>query len=503
MAQYLRPGVYVQETLNPTPQTVGANSTSVAAFVGVNDRGPTSQATLISSWSQYTSLYGTWNSTASNDLPLAVYMFFANGGSQCYVTRVVHADAVAASKVVNDRTADGGAPTLQINATSQGAWGNNINVTIQDSILAGYFDLIVYYNGTVDANIVERFTGMSMTASDSRYAPSVINGSSNYIYVVDEASTATGTPRNPVPGINVNLVSGVNGTTPTSSDIVGSIAFFDTIQSSLILNIPGRTDATTVNGALAYTINRGDVFVIIDGIADTVANQLSLSATYTATSYGAVYYPQLTIPDPTLGLGSNLAATRQVGAGAAVAALYTKTDASRGVFKAPAGLQSRLTGVVSVQPLTNANLDSLNSAVAPVNAIRYIPGSGVVVMGSRTLQPGYATVYVPVRRSLIYLEKSLKELTQFAIFEPNDQALWRRLNATVSTFLTSFWSQGGLSGAVPNQAFFVKVDATNNTELTIANGEVHIEVGVALQRPAEFVVIKIGQYDGGTTVTVA
>jgi phage tail sheath protein FI len=119
------------------------------------------------------------------------------------------------------------------------------------------------------------------------------------------------------------------------------------------------------------------------------------------------------------------------------------------------------------------------------------------------LNPSYIDKYVPVRRTLIYLEKALSEITQFAIFEPNDEALWRRLSATVSSFLTNFWAQGGLRGATQQQAFFVKVDETINTPATIDNGEVHIEIGVALQRPAEFVVIKIGQFDGGTTVTVA
>jgi phage tail sheath protein FI len=124
-------------------------------------------------------------------------------------------------------------------------------------------------------------------------------------------------------------------------------------------------------------------------------------------------------------------------------------------------------------------------------------------MGSRTLNPAYISRYVPVRRTLIYLQKALSDLTQFAVFEPNDAALWRRLNSTVSSFLTNFWAQGGLRGTTPQQAFFVKVDSTINTQSTIDNGEVHIEVGIALQRPAEFVIIKIGQFDGGTTVTTA
>jgi phage tail sheath protein FI len=173
------------------------------------------------------------------------------------------------------------------------------------------------------------------------------------------------------------------------------------------------------------------------------------------------------------------------------------------VFKAPAGLQARLAGVVSVPVLTNADLDSLNSSAAPVNAIKFVSGSGIVVMGSKTLKPGYVDKYVPVRRTLIYLRKALTDLTEFAIFEPNDPALWRRIDSTVSSFLTQFWAQGGLAGTTPASAFFVKVDTTNNPQASIDNGQVNIEVGVALQRPAEFVIIKIGQFDGGTTVTVA
>ena len=179
------------------------------------------------------------------------------------------------------------------------------------------------------------------------------------------------------------------------------------------------------------------------------------------------------------------------------------TDASRGVFKAPAGLLARLSGVVSIATLTNGELDTLNSAAAPVNAIKFVPGSGIVIMGSRTLKGGYVDKYVPVRRTLIYLRKSLTDLTEFAIFEPNDEALWNRINSSISTFLTDFWSKGGLRGATPQAAFFVKVDAQNNPQSSIDNGYVNIEVGVALQRPAEFIIIKIGQFDGGATVTVA
>jgi hypothetical protein len=582
MSAYLRPGVYVQESLNPTQVVPVSTSTAIAAFAGANDRGPV-LPTLVTSWNQYVTLFGSWNTVQNNNLPLAVYLFFANGGSQCYVNRVVSTSAtatvtaasasggtvtytaansfsagqtvsitglsttafnlsnvtiatasgtqftvinpatgtavtgasgtatvsgaIAASRTLTDNAATPLA-TMVVSANSAGAWGNNISVEVVSSSLTGYFTLNVYYAGVTSANIVERWTDITMLQSDPRYAINVINSASNYITVVNANSTTTAPNNNPKPVLpaSATLASGSDGSSVTSANITTSLNLYDTIKSSLVLNLPGYTDATTINAAIAYatgSTRTNDVFVVVDGVNDTVANQLTLASSYTATSQAAVYYPQITIADPTLGVGAGANSTKTIGAGGAVAGLYAATDASRGVFKAPAGLQARVAGAVSVPSLANADLDSLNSAAAPVNAIKFVPGAGIVVMGARTLKPGYIDRYVPVRRTLIFLEKSLTDLTQFAIFEPNDQRLWRRLNATVSSFLTNFWSQGGLSGTTPAQAFFVKVDSTNNTQTTINNGEVHIEVGVALQRPAEFVVIKIGQFDGGTTVTVS
>jgi phage tail sheath protein FI len=498
---FQRPGVYVQETLNPVPTSLGPNSDSIGAFVGQNDRGPVTP-TLVTSWSQYASLFGTWNTSADNSLPVGLYMFFANGGSRAYVCRTVGTGSVQATRVFTDRA---GTPlsTLNIKAVNAGTWGNSLNISIEDSLLTGYFTLTVYYGGNTDSYIVERFTDVTMVSTDARYAPSVINAQSSYVTATDLNSASTGTTKNPSVVSNQALATGANGSTPNTAAYSASFSTFDIIKQSLVLNVPNQTTAAVVNAAISYAAGRGDVFVVIDGVNDTVANQLTLAASYTASSYGAVYYPQVTITDPTLGVGGATGATKTIGAGAAVTGLIMATDASRGVYKAPAGLTARLGGVVSVSTLTNTELDSLNSASAAVNAIKYVPGTGYVVMGSRTLKTGYVDKYVPVRRTLIYLTKSLKDLTEFAVFEPNDEALWRRLNSSCSGFLTSFWSQGGLRGATPSQAFFVKVDATNNTQSSIDNGEVRIEVGVALQRPAEFIIIKIGQFDGGSTVTVA
>jgi phage tail sheath protein FI len=498
---FQRPGVYVQETLNPIQPLPGVASQFVSALIGENDRGPVNTPTLVTSWNQYVTTFGSWNSYVSNNLPLAVYMFFSNGGSQLYVTRIANA-ATSALRSLNDRAVSPSA-TLQVVAKNAGRWGNDLNISISDSIETGYFDITIYDGGTTAADIVETFTQLSMVTSDARYAPLTVNPLSKYVILNDLNSGNTGSTRNPAVVTNQALSSGGTGNAVSVTEYSAGLASFDTIRESLVLNIPGQTAANIVNAAISYAEGRDDVFVAVDGIDDAPSAQLTLANTYTASSLAAVYYPPLVIADPTLAIGSVAGRTLTVGAGAAVVGLIASTDTSRGVFKAPAGLQARLAGVVSTRLLTNAQLDSLNTASAPVNAIRFIPGSGFVVMGARTLKRGYVDKYVPVRRSLIYLRKSLTDITEFAIFEPNDPGLWRRLETACTAFLTQFWSQGGLRGGTPSEAFFVKVDAENNPQYLIDNGEVHIEVGVALQRPAEFVVIKIGQFDGGTTVTVA
>jgi phage tail sheath protein FI len=498
MTAYLRPGVYVQETLNPVAPIVGANADSVAAFIGANPRGPLTP-TLVTSWSQYLNLYGGWS--ANNDLALAVFLFFANGGSQAYVQRVVKGSPLAATRTFQD-TESSPANTLTIAAANPGEWGNSINIVTQiSSGSTNYFDLIVYYNGTSAANKVETFPNLSMTPTDSRYAISVINSQSAYIVATDAGSIATGAARNPAAVGPIALASGANGTAPSHTEIANAVTLFDYVSSSLILNAPGVTETAAVNILLAYAIARKDVFVVIDPIDEIVDNQITRSDSYTQTSFGAVYYPRITINDPTNTTPGTVIANAYPGG--AVVGKYAATDKSRGVFKAPAGLSVRLAGAVSVRSLTNADLDNLNSAAAPVNAIRFIPGSGIVIMGARTLEAGYASMYVPVRRSLIYLEKALVDLTNFAIFEPNDTVLYRRITAVVSNFLNKFWTEGGLRGATPQQAFFVLCDTTNNSLATVEAGQVNIQVGVALQRPAEFVVINIGQFDGGATVSVA
>jgi phage tail sheath protein FI len=317
--------------------------------------------------------------------------------------------------------------------------------------------------------------------------------------------------------VNNALTGGTDGTAVTTANIAAAVSVLDAIAQPILLNAPGVTAAADVNLLLAYAYNRGDVFVIIDPTKATsdVTAQLTLANSYTGGSagaagrgYGAVYYPNLTIPNLT---SSAPGATSVAYPGGAIAAKYATTDSSRGVFKSPAGLEARLSGVVAVPSLTNTELDYLNNgttspdtfaSATPVNAIRYVPGAGIVVMGARTLSSTYNDRYISVRRSMIYLRKVLTDATAFALFESNDERLWNRLQTTCESILINFWQSGGLKGETVLDAFYVKADSSINTVTSTAAGEVHLEIGVALQRPAEFVVIRISQYDSGSVVTV-
>ena len=301
------------------------------------------------------------------------------------------------------------------------------------------------------------------------------------------------------------MTGGDNGTTVVAADYTaykgGDSSVFDDFTSldrALVIFLPAinKTLNSGVAGVYQAAISwaaANEGFVVAETPEDeTVANAITFATGIGSSSNAAVYYPNYFITDP---VGRSAQAIRKIGPSGAIAGLYLKTDAYRGPFKAPAGLAATLSGIVaSEKSFSAAELDTLNSGSAPVNPIRQVPGAGFAVMGARTLmQDGTANKYVNMRRSLIYIKKQLKNLTQFAIFENNDEKLWARVNTLLGGFLNEYRNQGGLRGATPAQAYYVLCDATNNTAQSIANGEVHIQVGVALQYPAEFIVINLSQ----------
>ena len=500
MPSYKRPGVFVEETLSPsTARTSGGGS--IAAFVGTYGRGLTAP-TYLSSYTDFSNKYGPLD--ANYDLGFAVFTYFGNGGAGCWLTRVVGVGAGVASLTLLDR-ATSAQGTLTANAVSPGVWGNAVAIAIADTGVTGRFNLVVYYGGTALGNVVETFTDLSMDPADSRYVLSLVNSQSNYVTLTN-LSSSTAAPNN-VPAVrqasdsDAALSGGNDGAAPTATDYLTTVQQLDIVDGPLVLNVPGVSAVSTMNPIIAYCETRGDVFVVLDPAADRSVSQISTDfSTANNSSYAAVYYPRIQIADP-IAITPNI--LRVVPPGGAVVGQMLRTDVQVGPFQAPAGLTAGLIPAAAVErKLTPADLDTLNTNTPAINAIRPVPGGGICVMGARTLKSGYADMYVPIRRSLIYIRTNLVNLTQFAIFEPNDANLWQRITVTTANFLQQYYQKGGLRGATSTQAFYVTCDSTINTSASIAAGVVNIEVGVALQYPAEFIVIRLGQYDGGSASIV-
>jgi phage tail sheath protein FI len=498
---YSRPGVYISERLLPPVIPNGVTADAAGAVVAPFAQGPET-VTLVSSWYEFTKYFGGYN--ASYPATFQVGSFFANGGRELYVQRLLAANAVAASTNLVD---SGSTARVTVTSKNAGTDGNNLRVVVTAGEVASTYTLTLYKesgvaNNVTDDILLEQYSNVVFAdATSSDYAPTVINTVSPNISV----AVLAGYAGQNITSATYPLTSGSNGTATVSTDYTsykasGSSVFerFTSLDRPLVIFLPNvnalasTTPIAVFDSATSWAENNNG-FVVLGTDPDlTVANAISFAGSLADTSNAAVYYPNVYVSDP---LGRDTGALRKIEPAGAVVGLYLSTDASRGVFKAPAGIASPVLGIVAVEKtFTSAELDSMNASTSPVNPIRQIPGAGLSVMGARTLkQDGTANKYVNMRRSLIYISKNLKNLTEFAIFENNDERLWSRINTTIGSFLNEYRNQGGLRGATAAQAYFVKCDAENNSAQTIANGEVHIQVGVALQYPAEFIVIDLSQ----------
>lgn len=520
MATYSRPGVFIQEVELPQAIELGEGGSAIGAFVGALNQGPTSAPVLVSSWSEFTKTFGSLNDAYPTTW--AAYNFFANGGRQLYVKRITGSGAAAATVTLTDR-AQTPQDTLTLTAKSAGTWANSLAVSVTAAGTDNRFNLTVYgaptISGVATSNVLETFTDLSMDSTDPRYAVTAINADSAYLVAVDEQSPTVAPDDMPDISGLVALAGGSNGSQPSLVDYTAGLNSLDPITSPLVINIPAAAYVYTTSGtgaerifsldlsaaAVAYAQGRGDAFAVVDlpqglTVAEAKTYASDLKAKYAANSDGgvaAMYYPWVQIPDS---LKASRSALRNQAPGAIMVGQYLATDASKGVFKTPAGFTTRLALAVNTQRLlTNAELDALNTGTEPINAIRQVPGAGIVVMGGRTMNNTTNDRYINIRRSLIYIKKELEDRSSFAVFENNDSILWNRLSVALSTFLRGYWQQGGLRGASPQQAFYVKVDSTTTSFADIQNGRVNIEVGVALQYPSEFIVIKLGQITGNAT----
>ena len=263
-----------------------------------------------------------------------------------------------------------------------------------------------------------------------------------------------------------------------------------------LLAVPGVGSSNMVDLGMAYCEQRPlrDVFYI--GEMDRYDDAPDLAEDFRKVltkpnSYGAVYFPWIRALDPS----GRSAEPILLPPSGYIAGLYARIDASRGVWKAPAGTEASLSGAVGLAiDLTDVEQGNLNRI--NVNCIRRFAAAGIVSWGARTITSDPEYQYVPVRRMAIMLRVSIYNGIQWAVFEPNDEDLWAALRLNIRSFMMTLFRQGAFQGSTPSEAFFVKCDSETTTQDDINLGIVNVLVGFAPLKPAEFVVVKISQKAG-------
>jgi phage tail sheath protein FI len=364
-------------------------------------------------------------------------------------------------------------------------------------------------------NVSENFRGLTLdNTTPYFYGTAIINGSSllsvPQFPAIPSDQTTTDPSTMPVAadGLNVVMAGGTDGSAPTPIDFAGNdggpgnrtgIAALIDAQHISIIAAPGITDQFTQSTLITQCENLKYRFAILDpapplsaatGIQD-IQNQRDLYD----TKYAAIYYPRVIVTDPLTNTELTIPPSGHM------AGIYAQTDAARGVWKAPANIV--INGIDKLETkLSKGDQDILNPEPNNINALRDFTAQarGLRVYGARCITSLTEWKYVNVRRLFIFLEASLDEGTQWAVFEPNDQRLWNQLIQSVSAFLTTIWREGGLMGAKAEEAYFVKCGRETMSQDDIDNGRLIMLVGVAPVFPAEFVIIRIGQWAGGSSV---
>lgn len=506
MPNYLRPDVYFEETLRPLSDVATDPGEAAAAFVGKARGGPRGPVE-ISSWGQFQALFGNV-SYDTNELPYAVFNYFANGGRSAYVVRAYSSDATAATLMTFDGTGTTTADEVfKVDAQAPGTWASaadsasRVFVTVRPTT-GGRFDLTIDVGSSTYLAATEQWTDLSMDPGDPRYAVDVVNSptvGSKYVTL----TRSTNIVGNAAPGAitKTPLTGGTEGS--AAVDIPSAVQTLGQIERNLVINAPGATQAD-VSAIVTWAETTGRHFVVADvpkpaaGETDaaSVAAMTAFASALPTSSVVAVYGPWYWAVDP----GSSAGALRLTAPGGAVVAHILRTDISRGVHKAPAGIGTVINGANNPFRLyTNAQKDTLSAAA--VNLLQPVVGAGICIWGARTKANGTADRYVSIRRLLIALKSDLKDITRFAAFENNDETLRALVATTVTKYLQTQFDLGALKGGSPEEAFFVKCDDENNPVAIEESGTLVIEVGVALKTPAEFILIRIGQQQTGTTTT--
>jgi uncharacterized protein len=559
MPEYLSPGVYVEE-VDRGPKPIQGVGTSMACFVGFTEKAEMkreidgevvvedllNRPQLVTNWSQYVERFGGLVQGAY--LPHAVYGYFLNGGTRCYVLSVKTIPKAQTALLGSD-----GKPYLQVLARQSGFDGMRLRVRVDapegsrggsakskdgdakdakdakgsdaksdgaasaregGGSAGGVQPFTVYVerqtpSGSWQVQEVLQDVLLTEAAANGKKEVRVAyrnNRPSKLIDLVlpdEEADVDKIMPRSQEQSLNIQKrliepaeYSDFQGDVIQRSGVEGLAQFDDItmlVVPDLMNTMPGQElDLDMVKAVQTMMINHceamGDRVAILDSPPNMNPQEINNWRMNTAgfdSSYAALYYPWIEVMDPATNRPIHIPPSGHL------AGIWARSDNTRGVHKAPANEVIR--GVTDLSyNVTKGEQDTLNPI--GVNCIRAFPGMGYRVWGARTLSSDASWRYINVRRLFNYVEKSLQLGTMWTVFEPNDQRLWNRIRRDVTSFLMGVYSQGALFGATPTQAFYVKVDEELNPASSRDLGQLVIEIGIAPVKPAEFVIFRISQW---------
>jgi uncharacterized protein len=514
------PGVYIVEVPSGV-RTITGVATSITAFIGRARRGPVDDPIRIQSPGDYNRVFGgLWREST---MSYAVQHYFLHGGQDAIIVRVHNGDVNGDRAAINLDTA--GDP-LVLRASSPGEWGGNLRAIVdhdtRDEDDETLFNLTIQEVDPATGDVVtnERFLNVSVDEDSPRFVQKVLEQSSRLVEVQGDvpADRPEPSPTNAETGepMPEEADGGDDGADLDDNAVIGDpdqrtgIFALDKADLFNLLSIPPLTPeqdvgADTTLAAAARYCREHRAMLLVDPPADwddgedvsaaeAGINELRSAIGSDLAINVAVYFPRLQMADP---LRENR--TSEFAPSGAIAGIFARTDAQRGVWKAPAGIDASLVGV---RKLTYQMDDNANGRLNPLglNSLRTFPVYGNVVWGARTLagadRLSSEWKYVPVRRLALFIEESLYRGTQWVVFEPNDEPLWAQIRLNLGAFMQNLFRQGAFQGTSPREAYFVKCDSETTTQNDIDQGIVNILVGFAPLKPAEFVVIRIQQIAG-------
>ncbi|NEB82347.1 phage tail sheath family protein [Streptomyces sp. SID14478] len=517
MPTYLTPGVYMEEVQSGARPIEGVG-TAVAAFVGFAEDGPFHTPTLVTSWDQYTRSFGGF--TQGTYLPHAVYGYFANGGGAAYVVRIGgSADDTSAPAVNGSSARQNGAVAQPVElggflfAARPGVSGVSVEIAEAEGenppedrfrVLVRQGDQVAE---TYDASTRKNVKGYLLTQARASKLIEVTEqrGASQTKPVAQTVAVPDAAPA-PAPAANGEVARLDPAEYVGDAGARTGFAGLETIDEITMVAVPDLMSAyergdiddegvrTVQLAVISHCEQMGDRVAVLDtppGLsAQAVRTWRNDEAGYDSR-YATLYYPWVRVFDPAAGRNTTVPPSGHI------AGVWARSDAERGVHKAPANEVIR--GAVDLElRLSKGEQDLLNPI--GVNCVRAFPGRGIRIWGARTLSSDPAWRYLNVRRLFNYLEESILLGTQWVVFEPNDDRLWSSIRRNVSAFLTEEWRRGALFGQTAAEAFYVKCDRDNNPQESIDQGRVVCEIGVSPVKPAEFVVFRLAQFSDSTSL---